>query len=368
MSFLITATKPDALRSCITTDTSCASGIRDPISLACVKKNGPAYKFPVEGRVADGKGYCFDATLGEGGRSAIGRWVLPDPDHKRVRNPLTNESIVDDAIEFIREREGVRNAEEDPYRTTPEIRRLMDSVRGRDINSTNDILTSPDFDVNVNHSMFAMILAVQMGYTEIVRVFINAGMNLNTVYPWQLFFILDGTGYRRSVGCIAILEAAERGYDIIVHLLINANVELHDRTTAQYDRGNVAGQLLISACDGRRTRIVELLIRTGAVTLDDRDSSGLPVAMDALMTASDLGCVDIVDLLLPMGMDVNATSRDGYRSAIWWAAKNGHAAVVARLLLANATAPVSEAEKNYALAIATANGRDEVVRVIQASM
>ena len=218
MSFLIEATKPDALRNCISTDTTCRSGIRDPITFECVLPFKKAYKLPVEGREAD-KGYCFDATRKRPeGRSSIGKWVEQNINSSEtVTNPASRETFRTEGVEFVKQRERIEAAGPDgdeilqnlfpqlqevrrmrdnpaaiamlPHNTGTDERALQELHRLRDggFDGWNDV---DGYVHNETHERWTqpspLMYALEYGYPTAVRFLLEQGANPNAVVEWGL--------------------------------------------------------------------------------------------------------------------------------------------------------------------------------------
>ena len=86
--------------------------------------------------------------------------------------------------------------------------------------------------------------------------------------------------------------------------------------------------------------------------------------MSGLHYATKKGYVDVVNVLIQKGVDVNAVDND-YKTALYWAAQRGHVDVV-KLLLQNGADvnAVGEYYKKTALRIAAEQGHNSVVKML----
>jgi serine/threonine-protein phosphatase 6 regulatory ankyrin repeat subunit B len=84
-----------------------------------------------------------------------------------------------------------------------------------------------------------------------------------------------------------------------------------------------------------------------------------------LMIASKNGHVDLVDLLLNTGVNVNTQASDG-KTALFLAAQNGHIHVVRRLLMTkNIYLNILDQFGNNPISIARQNGYIDIVNYIE---
>ena len=100
--------------------------------------------------------------------------------------------------------------------------------------------------------------------------------------------------------------AAARGFDGVVHRLLDAGVDArarygNDLTALMWAAGHDKG-----LSPQASARVIDLLLAHGA-DLDDADNRG----RTALMIAADLGYADIVDILVHRGADRAKKDHDG---------------------------------------------------------
>ena len=120
------------------------------------------------------------------------------------------------------------------------------------------------------------------------------------------------------------------------------------------------GPPLLYAVDKGQIEIVELLLDKGA-DIDSIDVS----QQTALMVASGMGHFGIVELLLKRGANVNATENDGYTALIYASSgEDGHPEIVKLLLEKGADVNASENDGYTALIYASQNGHTEIVKML----
>lgn len=174
-----------------------------------------------------------------------------------------------------------------------------------------NLLLERGADVNAQdkEGRTAIIYAARRGHADIVKVLLDKGADVNA---------------RAADGTTALVMAAQRRHAYVVKLLLDkgadANARAADGTTAL---------MKVAKFGTTFVGVAELLISHGAEV--------------TLTTAAMLGDVGKVQRHLETDADVNARGRDG-RTALIWAANNGHIDV-ARLLL-DKGADVNAEDKN----------------------
>ena len=165
-----------------------------------------------------------------------------------------------------------------------------------------------------NDGVNALIYAVLEGHTEIAKLLIALGTDVNAIWEYEDEEDQDN----RTV----LMYAASRGHTEIVKLLIDShasiNIRDNDGTTA-----------LIYAAQYGHTEIVKLLIAASDINITDNDGC------TALIKAEQNGQTEIVKLLIDAGADVDIKATDGC-TALNYAARNGHKEIVRLLVSANA--------------------------------
>ena len=161
----------------------------------------------------------------------------------------------------------------------------------------------------------ALLAAVQNNRTNIVKLLIKRGADLNGV---------DGA---------ALTLAADQGSLDIARLLLRKGANPENKDGA----GETA---LVKSIDRGNTNMLRLLLEKGA-SPDDRNGNGMP----ALLRASTSGNTEMVSLLLAKGAKINAT--DGMaNTALHVSVENGSTSVV-EMLLAHHADIEARAELEY---------------------
>jgi ankyrin repeat protein len=144
---------------------------------------------------------------------------------------------------------------------------------------------------------------------------------------------------------------AQRGDTEVVQLFLTAGMN----PDAKDSEGRTA---LIWASANGHTRAVKALLDLGA-NANAIDNKG----MTSLMEASSRGRAEIIRLLLEKGANVNASARDG-RTALMFASAEGHTVVANLLIDKGAFIDATNRDGGTSLIMAASNGRTEVVRVL----
>lgn len=117
--------------------------------------------------------------------------------------------------------------------------------------------------------------------------------------------------------------------------------------------------LCLAAKAGKADEVKSLLTSKDA---DERDTDG----RTALMWAAGKGHLDIANLLLEAGANINATEFDGTTPLVW-AAGSGHTNIVQRLLQQKATVNLAAEDGSTALMLAAGEGHADVVKILIAA-
>jgi hypothetical protein len=196
-------------------------------------------------------------------------------------------------------------------------------------------------DAFVNHrdkgglSMTPLYFTAQKGHTEVVRLLLGVGADVNTA---------------SNDSSMPLHIAAQNGHTEVVQLLLGAGADVN---TACNDG---ATPLLIAAQKGH-IEVVQLLLGAGADANTARHDGTTP-----LLIAAHHGHTEVVQLLLGAGADVNTPNNDGV-TPLLIAAQNGHTEVVQLLLGARADVNAT-CKKFTALHVAKARGHHAIVRLL----
>ncbi|XP_060077188.1 ankyrin-3-like [Ylistrum balloti] len=181
-------------------------------------------------------------------------------------------------------------------------------------------------------------LAAFYGYTELVRLYLSTGIDVNML---------------NSKNDSAILWASRWGHDDTVSLLLDnnadANIENDKKSTA-----------LHWAVRYQQSSTVKLLLKKGNVNPNHIRSMGL---VAPLVLSSAIGNNRIVKTLLSQGADVNIVIRGG-ECALHHAAKEGHIKVVKTLLRYGANINKQDEKGDMAINLASQKGHADIVNIL----
>jgi ankyrin repeat protein len=235
---------------------------------------------------------------------------------------------------------------------------------GADLNLQEPGLREKGCDLSECYGRTALLFAVEGDHADIVKLLVEAGADVNI-------------RRKDNFGDTALIQAAEnRGYNIVKQLLAAPNIDVNMKSkgierlswsksrelsalvaAVRNNKPDIVKLLLdngadVNTKDGKRitvldsaaanghTTIVELLLYKGARV---NKKSGIR-GSTALISAARRGHTNrdpyqastttyIVKLLIDAGADVNAQNSIG-RTALMFAIRNGHIAVVKQLLAA----------------------------------
>lgn len=214
-----------------------------------------------------------------------------------------------------------------------------------------------------NNNDSALMLAARQGSADIVNQLLKAGADVNAVNTQQEN---------------ALLIAAKNGKsDVVALLTATQNPNLIDKSgnsalyyaTGRGDDASVAAllaipnidvtmpgsdgrSLLVVASAGSFTKVVQLLVDTKKVKLEDQDQTGRTSLF--LATSNNKG--DIVDILTKAGADVN-TRGPGAKPALIVASEKGYLPIVKSLVAAGADVNATDGLNNTALSVAIDQGK-----------
>jgi ankyrin repeat protein len=180
--------------------------------------------------------------------------------------------------------------------------------------------------------------AALQGQTAIVRYLLDQGADVNATD-------VDGE--------TPLMYAACRGHRATVQALLDA-------PALRVDGGPNAPQLFRAALRG------DLAAAHGLLAQGSDANAREAGAWTALMGASALGYVDVVDALLEHGASVDAKDASG-STALMWAAKGSHADIADTLLGRGADVNAKDTKDVTALMWAASSGHVQVVQTLLAA-
>ncbi|POM78898.1 Ankyrin repeat domain containing hypothetical protein 52 [Phytophthora palmivora] len=202
------------------------------------------------------------------------------------------------------------------------------------------IARGADLELCCNSGHSALHFAAGNGRLEVVRELVSAGANLHA---------------RDQIrGLTPLMYAAMYGHADIVKDLLPLSCQ-RDVDTIETKCNKKCTALYLAASQRRKT-VCELLLDVGRAAVDARDWKGYT----PLMVAAKRGYVEIVQVLLSRGANIEAVNDDGNR-ALEIASRNGRTAVVQLLLENGAFVDAPNRTRGYtALTTAALRGRTEV--------
>jgi len=208
----------------------------------------------------------------------------------------------------------------------------------------------------------ALFDAIENGHTDVARLLIEAGADVNRTYgPFDAVSLARSEGQEEMIELLKaaaemptasnVIDAAQARDWERLSRVINAGADVN----AEGRDGMTA--LMFAAGDGE-VEIVAALLGRGA-NVNARRGEG----DTALLGAAAEGHEAIVEQLLDAGPDANAVT-----DALSWAVRWGHEAVVEQLLDAGADANAQpRGDLNMALGQAVRDGHEGVVELIRAA-
>ena len=189
--------------------------------------------------------------------------------------------------------------------------------------------------LGIEYTAAAFIEAAKVGNLDVVRLFVESGMDVNAV-DWRdrtalplaaryghlsVVEFLVGAGASLTAtdrhGSTALHAAAYEGHLSVVKFLVGSGADVNARA-------------LHSAASGGRLSVVEFLVGAGAdVNATNR------YGVTALPLAARYGHLGVVKFLVGSGADVNARDNGG-ETTLHWAARGEHLVVVKYLVGAGA--------------------------------
>ena len=246
------------------------------------------------------------------------------------------------------------------------------------------LLISAGVDVNAksdNVCLTALILVAKNGNTEDVKLLLSAGADVNAKSSYygtaliqaaknghtETVKLLLSAGVDvnvKSINCgvgTALIETAYKGHTETVKLLLSAgsDVDIKD------DNGCTA---LMRAAETGHIEIVKLLISAGA-DLNSKDRYGNTVLLHSTryyysnITQRE-NCRELSKLFIESGADVNARDNDGW-TALMRAAINGGTEIVKLLITADADVNIKNNDGKTALMLAKDYNHPEIVKLLE---
>ena len=162
----------------------------------------------------------------------------------------------------------------------------------------------------------------------------------------------DPHKYRDRRGWTVLIEAAWRGRDSAVFILIQNGADLNIQN-------NYGSSALYCAAGGRgNNKVITTLIEAGAdLNIQNK------VGKTALHNAAENGSNEVITALIKAGADLNIQSKIGW-TALYYAAANGLNKVTTTLIEAGADLNIQNNEGWTALAIAASSGHIDIVTTL----
>ena len=232
---------------------------------------------------------------------------------------------------------------------------LINAAGEGDLSSVKALLDDKaDVNAKNNHGGTALMAASSHGHKEIVELLLAKGADVN---------------YKTDRGYTALTSASYNGHKEVVELLL--------------DKGAVnRGAALVIASQNGHKEVVELLLAKGAdvnatasayfgikngttafmnaLPIEDKGATWSKFGATALIFSSHNGYLDVVQLLLDKGANVNATMSNG-ATALIYASQNGHKEVVQALIDKGSDLNHKMSDGSTALMLACERGYVETV-------
>ena len=183
-----------------------------------------------------------------------------------------------------------------------------------------------------------LMIASRQGHLDIVKILLDAGVNLRAV---------DNTN-----GFTALIWAAEGGHPEVVQILLSAGAKLN----AASSTGKTA--LHMAAWQGRLAATKALLAAGANLNAADKEDGGT-----ALHIAAWQGHPDVVKMLLAAGANPDTTDKHA-QTALIIAGRYNNLEVLKVLLAAGANPDAADIDGWTALNIAANNGQPQVAKML----
>lgn len=225
------------------------------------------------------------------------------------------------------------NKEKDPFL------RLKMAVGTNNIQVVKTSLAGLSEATKKGYAQGVLRLAVTYGYTEIVKMLLEAGADINGTYSgWSL-----------------LMDASSEGHTDTVEFLLKAGADVNQMKD---DDKNA----LLLALENQHPDTAKVLLNYGA---SHKTLEGHIFTRTPLVFAAEFGYMEIVKFLLDAGADVNAVNGDSSSSttALIAAAGNGHSEVV-ELLIENGADLNAQDWHGTALINSAMEGRSDIVKLL----
>jgi ankyrin repeat protein len=209
-----------------------------------------------------------------------------------------------------------------------------------DVERVEELLAS-GADVNSwsnlgSHDHTPLMYAVYRGHCEVANILIDAGADVDTAHSTThtvLYHALESYQLRTEM----------------IQLLVDAGVSM-SYTPLLWAIKNSSSDVV---------EIVAILIGAGA-DVNERDEYGVPALSNAVMYRR----IQLLDVLLGSGAEINAVGDLRGRTALGWAVSIKAPNTVKQLIAAGADLEAIDKSGNTPLMIAKSNGSEEIVKLL----
>ncbi|RHZ45154.1 uncharacterized protein CDV56_100839 [Aspergillus thermomutatus] len=214
-------------------------------------------------------------------------------------------------------------------------------------------------DMTGSYGLTPLMAAASAGHTEVMEILLAGGADAMLKRDGWGFTALDQAamgGHTAAVGVLlrdadqsclwdnAVAYAAEHGYIEMVRMFLDAGADVE----ATYARASLGLPLIFWATEGDHPDVVRLLLERG----EDIECRDLTTATP-LIHAGRAGSRKVCEMLLQRGADVHARDDDGH-STLYWARGRLQTEIVEMLLKYGAEAeaePSPNPESDYIMSV-----------------